>query len=277
MILNKGIWRDFKANFFRNYAMILIIALSMALVVALCSSGGSIEKTIHTAWAICNVEDGSFETYVPLSNRNFKELSKLDAVVKPMFYFDADADSGTVLRLFANRSKIDIPYAESGCLPTEKNDLFLEKLFAKNHGIAVGDGIKIDNYIVAVCCTGTFPDYCYVKQNTGDVAANDAFSVAAAVTGDPWNRLQGTHKTVFNYVYTLGENCTVQDLKKKLVHLKFDETTVKDTYLKGQIAEAKSAKDKFNRAGFALAIRDCGADYVFCLFCNPRPFGAVSA
>ena len=173
-----------------------IIALSMALVVALCSSGGSIEKTIHTAWAICNVEDGSFETYVPLSNRNFKELSTLDAVVEPMVYFDADADSGTVLRLFANRSKIDIPYAESGRLPTEKKDLFLEKLFAKNHGIAVGDSIKIDNYIVAVCCTGTFPDYCYVKQNTGDVAANDAFSVAAAVTGDPWNRLQGTHKSL---------------------------------------------------------------------------------
>lgn len=251
MILNKGIWRDFKANFFRNFAMILIIALSMALVVALCSSSDSIEKTIRTAWAICNVEDGSFETYVPLSNRNFKELSKLDAVVEPMFYFDADADSGTVLRLFANRSKIDIPYAESGRLPTEKNDLFLEKLFAENHGIAVGDSIKIDNYIFSVCGTGTFPDYCYVKQNTGDVAANDAFSVAA-VTGDTWNRLQGTHKTVFNYAYTLGETCTVQDLKKKLIHLKFDETTVKDTYLKGQIAEAKSAKDEFNRAADGL-------------------------
>ena len=71
MILNNRIKRDFKDNLARNISMALIIALSMALVVSLCSASDSISNTIYNEWAKCNVEDGNFETYIPLSNRNY--------------------------------------------------------------------------------------------------------------------------------------------------------------------------------------------------------------
>ena len=141
MILDKRIGRDLKANMLRNTAMTLIIALSMALVVAMCSSTDCIVDTIHEEWSRCNVEDGSFETYIPLSRRNFNELEKINVSIEKMFYFDIDAGDELTLRMFANRSKIDIPYAESGMLPKSNGELFLDKTYARTNSISVGDKI----------------------------------------------------------------------------------------------------------------------------------------
>ena len=76
MVLNRRILRDFKDNFLRNFCMIMIIALSMSLVVSLCSATDSISEAIYNEWDICRVEDGCFETYILLSNRNMKDLSE---------------------------------------------------------------------------------------------------------------------------------------------------------------------------------------------------------
>lgn len=85
MVLNKRILRDFKQNAVRNIAMILIISLSMAMVVALCSTTECISYVIHSEWEKTNVEDGSFETYIPLSKRNMSDLSELDVVIEKCF------------------------------------------------------------------------------------------------------------------------------------------------------------------------------------------------
>lgn len=251
MILNSRIKRDFKDNFLRNISMILIIALSMALVVSLCSSTDCITATIYEEWQQCNVEDGSFETYIPLSKRNFNDLSELNLNIEKMFYFDTSVDDGLILRIFANRNTIDLPYIELGSLPRSDNEIFLEKKFAARHGFNYGDGIKIGNDLFYVCGIGYFHDYSYVKQNSGDVAANDNFSVAV-VSERIWDRLRGSNKTIYNYAYKLGQGCTSKDLKDKLIHLKFDYSTVKDTYIKGELNTSENLKGSFNGAADSL-------------------------
>ena len=251
MILDKRTIRDFRDNLPRNISMILIIALSMALVVALCSSTDCITETIYREWKSCNVEDGSFETCIPLSKRNFKELSERDAEIEQMFYFDISANNVSTLRLFTVRNRIDLLYTESGNIPKSDGEIFLEKKYAQSHGISVGDHIEVGGKSLNVCGIGCFPDYSYVKQNSSDVAANDEFSVAA-VTESDWNRLKGANKTAYNYAYKLGSGCDTRDLKDKLMHLKFNAASVKDTYLKGQIDSAEELKGGFNDASAGL-------------------------
>ena len=117
MILNRKIKRDFFQNIIRNGSMSLIIALAMALVVSLCSASDSIYASVSNEWEQCNVEDGFFETYTPLSERNFKDLSQLDVRIEKMFYTVIKANSSSVLRIFAVRQSIDLPFAESGSVP----------------------------------------------------------------------------------------------------------------------------------------------------------------
>ena len=131
MILNNRINRDFKENLLRNLSMIAIIALSMALVVSLCSAGDSIYRTIHDEWKLSNVEDGSFETYTPLSGRNLKDLAELNVTTEKMFYTDVNTNTGATLRLFSNRMRLNLPHVEAGTLPQADDDIFLEKKYVK--------------------------------------------------------------------------------------------------------------------------------------------------
>ena len=247
MVLNRRILRDFKDNFLRNFCMIMIIALSMSLVVSLCSATDSISDAIHNEWDTCRVEDGSFETYIPLSNRNMKDLSELNVEIEKMFYADVPANYTSVLRIFPKRKKINLPFVEIGSVPLRDNEVFIEKNYAKKHNITVGDSIVIGGEALTVSGIGCLPDYGYVKQNVSDVAANEEFS-AAVVTDNAWKKLKGSNKTVYNYAFRLGNGCTVKNLKDKLIKLKFDPNVVKDTYLKEQLANAGGLKEEFNDA-----------------------------
>lgn len=219
MILNKRILRDFKDNFIRNTAMILIIAMSMSLIISLCAASDSICAVIFSQWRSCNVEDGSFETHSRLSSRNMKDLGELNAEVEKMFFYDVTSKEGFSLRLFENRKSIDLPYTESGRLPQYKNEIFLDKNFAVLHGIICGDTLSVGGTALTVCGTGCLPDYGCVRRNTSDVAGDDEFTVAT-VTADTWDGLKGTNEVTYNYAFTLGAACSVRDFKDKLSHLK---------------------------------------------------------
>ncbi len=247
MVLNRRILRDFKDNFLRNFCMIMIIALSMSLVVSLCSATDSISEAIYNEWDICRVEDGCFETYIPLSNRNMKDLSELNVEIEKMFYADVPANYTSELRIFPKRKKINLPFVENGNVPVKDNEVFIEKNYAKKHNIEVGDSIVIGGETLTVSGVGCLPDYGYVKQNVSDVAANEEFS-AAVVTDNAWKKLKGNNKTVYNYAFRLGNGCTVKNLKDKLIKLKFDPNVVKDTYLKEQLANAGALKEEFTDA-----------------------------
>ena len=252
MILNKRIWRDFRENFIRNAAMVFIIAMSMSLVVALCSTTECINATIRREWELCNVEDGSFETYIPLSERNFNDLSELNVQIEEMFYSDIPVNDVSTLRIFKNRKMIDLAYPETGRLPQNDNEIFLEKIYAANHNLAAGSEMQIGGETYYVSGVGCLPDYGYVKQNSSDVAANEEFSVAV-VNDKAFKKLRGTNKIIYNYAYTLGNGCTVKDLQKKLTKLEFDTNAVKDTYIKGQLEKASGVKKAFSGTADSLS------------------------
>lgn len=235
MIFNRKIKRDFRENFVRNGAMILIITLSMTLVVSLCSSTECITDAIMREWEQCCVEDGAFETYAPLSKRNLKELSEIDVSVEEMFYSDISINSGqSVLRIFPLRQRINLPYVEEGRMPEKRGEIFLEKNFALTHKLSVGDSVSSNAGELIISATGCLPDYCYVKQNTSDVAANDEFTVAVVCKED-FADLCGNGKIIYNYAYRLGEGCGARELKDKLQRLKFNKSEIRDTYLKAHM------------------------------------------
>ena len=232
MVLDKRIKRELLKNGVRNLLMIIIIVLSMMLVVSLCSSTDSITASIEDMWKECNVEDGSFETYVPLSNRNFRDLSELNVYVEEAFYSDIET-YGSIIRVFPNRKYIDLAYPEYGSLPKNDDELFLEKMYAKNHNISVGDAFYIGDRQFWVSSIGCLPDYGYVKRNSSDVAPNDEFGIVV-LTESAFNQVSAGNNLKYHYTFKLGEGCSIKDLKDKLKRLKFDVSSVKDTYLRAQ-------------------------------------------
>ena len=232
--------------------MLLIIALSMSLVVSLCSATDCITAVLTREWEQCRLEDGSFETYVPLSRRNMTELSELNLAVEKMFYVDLPAGEISTLRIFSNRSSINLPYVEEGELPTRERELFVEKLFAANHRLHVGDTISLGGEEFIISGIGCLPDYAYVKQNGSDVSANEEFSVGI-VKDSALERLSRGQSVIYHYAYRL-QGCTEKELKEKLTKLTFDPNSVKDTYLRKQVATADNLKESFQTGSRQLKL-----------------------
>lgn len=259
MILNKRIKRDFFDNKLRNISMTAIIAFSIMLVVSLCSSTDAITHSMENMWNLCNVEDGSFETYVPLSRRDFNELSELDILTEQAFYSDIELSNGGIMRVFQSRNHIDLPYVEYGRLPVYDDELFLEKKYAENHNISVGDSIYAGGRYIFVCGTGCLPDYGYVKQNSSDVATNDEFGISIMTKGGFENITRGK-KLIYHYKFLLGDGVYAKDLKKKLEHLKFNASDVKDTYIKAQLEKGAGYSfvniSSFEDAKYNIRIHD---------------------
>lgn len=250
MMLNKRLSRDFKENLLRNTAMVLIIALSMAMVVALCSTTDAIRAVITDEWERSKIEDGTFETYIPLSPRNLNELKETGASVEKMFYTDVPAGI-SVLRLFKPRQAIDLTFVEEGHLPSDNNGIFIDKLFAKSHFLAVGDTLTVGDRTMKVTGIGCLPDYCYIKENTSDVASNDEFSVAI-VSDSAWESLKTGCRVIYNYAYRLPEDLSQKVFKNKIIHLKADYSAVTDVYLKGQYETSSSIKEGFTGSADSL-------------------------
>lgn len=251
MILNKRLRRDFKENLLRNTAMIFIIALSMSMVVALCSTTDAISSAITDEWRLTHVEDGSFETYIPLSERNLRELRESGASVEKMFY--TDVPSGvSVLRLFKPRRSINLAFVESGALPSENDGIFIDKLFAKSHSLSIGDSLNVGGREMKVTGIGCLPDYCYIKENTSDVAANDEFSVAV-VSDSAWESLKSGCRVIYSYGYRLPDNLSHKAFKDKILHLDTDSSAVSDTYLKGLYESSAMLTNSFSESAESLA------------------------
>lgn len=167
-----------------------------------------------------------------------------------MFYTDVPAGI-SVLRLFKPRQAIDLAFVEEGHLPSDNNGIFIDKLFAKSHFLAVGDTLTVGDRTMKVTGIGCLPDYCYIKENTSDVAANDEFSVAI-VSDSAWESLKTGCRVIYNYAYRLPEDLSPKVFKNKIIHLKADYSAITDTYLKGQYETSSSIKEGFTGSADSL-------------------------
>ena len=167
-----------------------------------------------------------------------------------MFYTDVPAGI-SVLRLFKPRQGIDLAFVEEGHLPSDNNGIFIDKLFAKSHFLAVGDTLTVGDRTIKVTGIGCLPDYCYIKENTSDVAANDEFSVAI-VSDSAWESLKTGCRVIYNYAYRLPEDLSQKVFKNNIIHLKADYSAVTDAYLKGQYETSSSIKEGFTGSADSL-------------------------
>ena len=70
MVLNKRILRNIKKNFFRWFALFLLVVLGIYMVLSLITAAETVTYGVNTYADEQNLEDGEFTVFVPLTNDN---------------------------------------------------------------------------------------------------------------------------------------------------------------------------------------------------------------
>ena len=233
-VLRKRVLRDLKKNFFRYFALGLVIAMGIFLVVTIVGSGETLSRGTEDIAEKTNLEDGEFEVFVPLSSSDKDHIADMGIDIEEHFFFDYqrdDEDKSTV-RIFKVRESIDKIYYIEGKEPEDDNDIVLEKRYAEEHGINVGDSFDLAGKNYTVSGIGVVSDYDGPFKEISDTSCNSITFGPVFISEEAYEEFKASGKTQksedYLYAYKLGEGKTNADLKDFLKDIKIDSSEVDD-------------------------------------------------
>lgn len=243
-VLNKRILRDLKANITRYIALLVMIIAGMFIVISVVGAADTI-ITGTTELALKNkIEDGQFSVFIPLTNEQEKELSDSGVTIEKMFSTDVDVDNST-LRLMKTRKEINLIHMDNGKLPAKTGEAVIEKRYAEEHNISIGDSIKIYGTALTITGIGTVPEYDMPLNKLSDTGVESSLFGLLFVTAEQYDRIVESNAVLeeYCYAYRLNNSMTDNELKEIIKGFEFDYSRVEDKYFREMYDEFFSSKE----------------------------------
>lgn len=222
-ILRKRILRDLKENLFRYLALGFLVILGMYMVISVVGAAETIMTGTKDVAKENRVEDGQFSLFVPLTEEEKSALEEDGITLESHFYLDYSMEDDSVLRVFSQRKKIDLPQADYGRMPQKSGEILLEKRYCEEHDISVEDEISVGGHRFWVCGIGSSPDYDTPHRNLSDSAVDSSLFGVGFLSEEDYQRLnqekKGIRSEEYIYSYLLNGKMTEKKLKEKLQEL----------------------------------------------------------
>ncbi len=243
-VLNKRILRDLKANLTRYIALLVMIVAGMFIVISVVGAADTI-ITGTTKLAFENkVEDGQFSVFIPLTDEQEKEISDSGVTIEKMFSTDVNVDNST-LRLMKIREDINLIHLDSGELPSKMGEAVIEKRYAEEHNISIGDSIKIYGTLLTVTGIGTVPEYDMPLNKLSDSGVESTLFGLLFVTSKQYDSIIESNSVLeeYCYAYRLNNSMTDNELKEMIKGFEFDYNKVENKYFREMFDEIFSKKE----------------------------------
>lgn len=198
--INKRLKRDLWQNRGRYLAIFIITTALIAICSGFYVSNTIFMKSYYGSWKTGNVEDGQITTALEIPEKDMDVFSKQNLEVEPEFYRECTEGKDT-LRIFKNREKINLPGYYEGENPQTDREIALDRIYAENHDIKIGDTLHTGGTDFKVVGILALPDYSSLMKSRSDLLMDTFHFGVATVTDKGFERLkEGTES--FCYVFT---------------------------------------------------------------------------
>lgn len=215
--LNKRLPREFKKNAGKYLGIFFILITTIMVGSSFMAVMDSAVHTLEVNDEECKIEDGHFEVKEPIDEEVIDELEGIKVNVVPNFYLSVNEfDKDASLSIFSERKKINIASVFEGELPDETGEIAIERLFARNRKIKVGDTISIGEDKYKVTAIIAIPDYNSLYKNNQDLLPNTSGFGVCIVTDDDFINFS-TDSIVYRYSYEFEDKNLSENDEKKLV------------------------------------------------------------
>ena len=223
--LNKRLPREFKKNAGKYIGIFLILVTTIVLGSSFMATMDSAVSTLRQNDKECKIEDGQFETLSPISENLKEQFDEKGIIIVDNFYsavniFDTDAR----LLIFNERDSLNLPSVFEGILPEKENEIAIERLFAKNRNIKIGDKQTLNDIDFTVTAIIAVPDYNSLFKNNQDLLMNPTDFGISIVTKEDFNKFNENTLT-YRYSYAFkdtdisrnDERILVEEMQKLLL------------------------------------------------------------
>ena len=245
-VLRKRLLRELKTNFARYAALVLLIVFGMYVIVAVVSSADTIIVRSDEHGEMNRVEDGQFGVFIPLTDEQEKQITDMGVTLERHFSIDIFAGDGSKLRVFKNRSDIDLVELDSGRYAEKMNEAVAEKRYCEDHSLTVGDRLTAGGIEFEIVGIGTTPDYDAPFDKFSDTAVSSVGFGLLFVSDEQYDYIRNDTSQQAEdlcYAYLLNGKATDEELKETIKDCEFNYKDVTDKYYLETVGEALQQRD----------------------------------
>lgn len=202
--LCRRIPKELKDDFGKYIVIFLFMVITTGMVSGFLVAGESMKQTYDQSFDKYNVEDGHFALNSEATDDMKKAIEDEGVTLYDMPYYDLDmsikkSDSKTdntsadgesrTLRIFEVRHEVNKMCTMKGSLPDRDDELAIDRMFAENNDIEIGDELEVGGRDYKVCGYVALSDYSTMFQNNNDTMFDATIFGVAVVTGTEFDRL----------------------------------------------------------------------------------------
>ena len=223
--LRKRFPRELKNNLGKYLGIFLLMSVTIALTSGFLLAAHSIGVIIDDMPEKYSIEDARFTTAFEATDEQLNAAA--DAAsdagtggtdIVRNWSFDADfnhaqGDDGRdrTLRVYQHRTQVDLAAYAEGRVPEAADEVAIDRVFATNNGITVGEEVELFGQRFTVCGIMTTSDNQALFQNNSDFTVNTLTFGVAEVSESGFAALEATgHQPAYTYsVRFAGRDLTV--------------------------------------------------------------------
>ncbi len=212
--LYKRITRELKQDFGKYLALFLFLTLTIGFCSGFLVAGGSMRAAYNNSFEKYTIENGHFTLYAKADDSTLNSWEQKENVeIYELFYKDKVLENEHTVRVYKMRSDVNKIDLMKGEYPQNNNDILIDRLYAANNHISIGDDMEIDGKKYQVCGLGAFSDYSALFKNNTDMMF-DANKFTVSVVTDSTFENMGDAGLKYTYAWTNNDS-DMTDAKQK--------------------------------------------------------------
>ena len=227
--LCRRIPKELKDDFGKYIVIFLFMVITTGMVSGFLVAGESMKQTYDQSFDKYNVEDGHFALNSEATDDMKKAIEDEGVTLYDMPYYDLDmsikkSDSKTdntsadgesrTLRIYEVRHELNKMCTMKVILPDRDDELAIDRMFAENNDIEIGDELEVGGRDYKVCGYVALSDYSTMFQNNNDTMFDATIFGVAVVTGTEFDRLPENGRE-WSYVWKYNDGMPDDEKKEK--------------------------------------------------------------
>ena len=210
--LNKRFIRELREDWTKYLVIFLLMTGMIGLVSGFIVADESILKAYNESFEKYNIEDGHFNVDKKLNNQSLINISKHGVTLYDHSYVEETLINKNKVRIFATPQEVNKVCVIEGNLPRNDNEIAIDRMYATNNKLGVGDYIKSHDHRLRISGLVALSDYSALFENNSDTMFDAIKFGVGVVTPSLFNQWDTTHKT---YSYSWLYNNTPSNEEKR--------------------------------------------------------------
>ncbi len=169
--LIKRLPRELKSEAGKYFVIFIFMIIVIGFVSGFLVASGSLIKIYNESFKKYNIEDGNFELYLEADDTTLEKIES-DGNIKiyENFYIEQETkEVDSTLRIYKIREEIDKVCIMEGELPITENEIAIDRMYADNNTIKVGDKLTVGGKELTISGLIAFSDYSALYASPSDM------------------------------------------------------------------------------------------------------------